>query len=269
MPELAEVEYFRQRWHSGLGQTILAVSLHPRKRIFRGLDPSGLREALPGARLSSSEARGKQMVFRFSNGAWLGVHLGMTGELRAEEAGFKPGRHDHLVLHQQERALVLSDARQFGRVMFDPGPAAPNWWAGLPAALTSKAFTPASLETFLQRHRRAPIKAVLLLQDGFPGIGNWMADEILWRARIDPRTPVGHLVEPRAIQRLWRVVRQVCRGALRHVSQDFSDPPKGWLFNERWDGQGKCPRHRRPLRRARVGGRTTAWCPVCQREPAR
>ena len=96
MPELAEVEYFRKRWDPGLGQKILRVDLRPEKRIFRGADPAAMRRALTGVLLLSSEANGKQMLFRFSHGLWLGLHLGMTGRLVAEQASFVPGKHDHL-----------------------------------------------------------------------------------------------------------------------------------------------------------------------------
>jgi formamidopyrimidine-DNA glycosylase len=267
MPELAEVEYYRKQWNGGLGQRILGVELHHAKRMFRGVDPAALQRILTGAKLVSSEARGKQMVFRFSNGAWLGLHLGMTGKLSEARRDFRPTRHDHLVLRQRKRALVFTDPRVFGRVLFHTGPGTPDWWAQLPEPLTSRAFTVGTLRRFTQRHARAPIKAVLLRQEGFPGIGNWMADEILWRARLHPGVAAGRLKEPEAKQ-LWQVVRQVCRGAMKYVAKDFGDPPKGWLFNERWNGQGRCPRDGQRLIRETIGGRTTAWCPSCQR-PAR
>ena len=89
MPELAEVEYFRRRWDCGLGQKILTVELHDGKRLFRGNDVRHLGNTLSGATLLGSEARGKQMLFRFSKQGWLGVHLGMTGELRRETSRFQ------------------------------------------------------------------------------------------------------------------------------------------------------------------------------------
>lgn len=263
MPELAEVEYYRRRWNPGLGQRVLAIRLREGKRLLRGVDVRAVRKSLPGSTLVASGARGKQMVFRFSNGAWLGLHLGMTGQLSVARQDFAPSGHDHLVLYQQRQALVFRDPRQFGRVRFHPGPDTPGWWADLPEPLSSPSFTVATLRQFLQRHRRAPMKAVLLLQDGFPGIGNWMADEILWRAHLHPRVPAGRVGDG-ASAVLWRVVRQVCRGAMQHVSGNFGDPPKGWLFNERWSGDGHCPRDGKALRRATIGGRTTAWCPGCQ-----
>ena len=263
MPELAEVEFFRKQWNCGLGQKISAVQSHPHARLFRGTNAAELENSLTGCKLLKSEAQGKQMLFEFSGGRWLGVHLGMTGHLRPEPPGFTPGRHDHLVLLQKAQTLVFSDARQFGRVRFYDGPTAPDWWTRLPAPLTSSSFTPAVLEAFLHRHRGLPIKAALLLQNGFPGVGNWMADEMLWRARINPHTPSGRVQGP-ALRRLWRIIRWVCRQALRVIGRDFSDPPLGWLMNEKWKRKGVCPVHKTLLKKEMLRGRTTAWCTVCQ-----
>ena len=126
MPELAEVEFYRKQWDAGREQRIVSVHLHAGKRIFRGINPEALRQALTGARLLDSKAHGKQMLFRFSRNAWVGIHLGMTGKLRAvasRPAPFLPARHDHLVLRLSKRSLVFSDARQFGRVLFHRGDA--------------------------------------------------------------------------------------------------------------------------------------------------
>src|SRR6476659_8908569 len=193
MPELAEVEYFRRRWNVGMGNRITNVALHARKRVFRGTDARALRQQLTGTHLLSSEARGKRMLFRFSNENWLGLHLGMTGRMRTMRPDFRPKKHDHLVLYQRERALVFTDARQFGRVHFHHAKTAPPWWEnGVPEIVSAK-FSRAFLDRFLYRHRKAPIKAVVLMQSGFSGIGNWMADEILWRAKILPSKLAGKL----------------------------------------------------------------------------
>jgi formamidopyrimidine-DNA glycosylase len=152
----------------------------------------------------------------------------------------------------------------FGQVRFTRGGTAPEWWTRIPPALTSDAFGLAELTAFLQQRRRAPIKAVLLMQERFPGIGNWMADEILWRAAIHPRQPAGSLSA--AEQRtLYREVRWVCRRALETIGETFDDPPRSWLFPHRWRDGGVCPRTRTPLSRDTIGGRTTCWSPARQR----
>ena len=264
MPELAEVEYFRKRWDAGLGQKIVAVQLHGEKRLFRGSDVRALKRHLVRQQLLRSEARGKQILFIFSGDNWLGIHLGMSGNLRTEEPGFHAGKHDHLVLQQAKQALVFRDARQFGRARFHHGKEAPEWWAVGAPEIHSPAFNLTAMTNFVRRHARAPIKAVLLMQSGFPGIGNWMADEILWRAKIAPRRKAGAL-SAKKLGTLWRSVRFVSRASLRTIGRDNSDPPKGWLLHERWKPSGKCPRRGTTLRRATIGGRTTAWCPQCQK----
>ena len=264
MPELAEVEYFRKRWDVGMGERIVAVRLHAEKRIFRGSDVHELERGLVRQKFLHSVARGKQMLFVFSGQSWLGIHLGMSGQLRIEPAGFKPEKHDHLVLEQKARALVLRDARQFGRVRFHHGKNPPPWWLSGGPEIHSPQYSKRVLHAFVRRHGRAPIKSVLLLQSGFPGIGNWMADEILWRARIAPGRQAMQLSEEE-LDALWRNVRFVARASLQTIGHDNSDPPKGWLLHERWRDGGECPRHGTPLRRATIGGRTTAWCPHCQR----
>ncbi len=267
MPELAEVEYFRKQWDGGIGEKITRVALNGGKRIFRDATPERIAELLRGATLRGSETRGKQMIFRFSKYAWLGVHLGMTGKLHEAAADFAPGKHDHLVLYQRRHALVFSDPRMFGRIRFHEGKTVPRWWSDLPPAVLSPEFTVAKLREILRRRVRAPLKALLLMQEFFPGVGNWMADEILWQARLHPRALAGSLDEKQA-RALWRTARAICRTALKTIGVDWSDPPKDWLIHCRWTKSGRCPRHRTPLSHATIGGRTTAWCPRCQPAPS-
>jgi len=269
MPELAEVDYFRRQWNPGLGHRIDEVRIHSKARIFRGTDTALLVRVLTGATLERSEARGKQMLFVAKKRdvkaqAWLGLHLGMTGKLRAELPDYRAAKHDHLVLRQAKHALVFEDARLFGRVHFAEGKDAPKWWTKLPPELLSSSFTVKDLDFFLKRRARAPIKAVLLMQERFPGIGNWMADEILWRAAIHPRQPAGSL-DVGLIATLYREIRTVCREALRIIGKDFSDPPDSWLFNHRWQKGGSCPRTGGKLQHATIGGRTTCWSPARQK----
>jgi len=269
MPELAEVEYFRTRWNPGLSRKIEEVLVHPKARLFRGTDTKALVRALTGATLERSEARGKQMLFvaepaKKKTRAWFGIHLGMTGELRLEKPGFAPAKHDHLVLRQAKHVLVFQDARMFGRVLFAESVEMPKWWAKIAPDLISKEFTERALAEFLKRRARAPIKAVLLMQKRFPGIGNWMADEILWRAEIHPKQPAGSL-DAAMTKALYREIQTVCREALRIIGKKWDDPPDSWLFNHRWQKGGTCPKTGAKLMHATIGGRTTCWSPVRQK----
>jgi len=273
MPELAEAEFFRRRWYeAAVGQRIVSVHTHDGKKLFRHLPVAKFRRALTGARLKSSAAAAKQMLFRFGPDVWLGIHLGMSGELRVEPAGYVTAKHDHLALRTNRHTLVFSDPRMFGRIQFHQGRTAPAWWTKIAPAILSPAFTADGVAAFLQRRQRAPIKAVLLMQERFPGIGNWMADEVLWRAGLHPRCAAGSL-SPFEVRALWRECRQVCRLALRTIAGrgDCLPPdlnvhiPDTWLFNHRWVNGGRCPKTGCPLVREEIGGRTTCWSPGRQK----
>jgi formamidopyrimidine-DNA glycosylase len=276
MPELAEVEWYRKQWNPGLVEAVVDLALHAGKRVFRGTDTPALRAKLVGRKLLRSTTRGKRMLFQFSSDnpeiigarenirSWLGIHLGMTGTLRREPPDYRPKKHDHLVLYQTQRALVFRDSRQFGRVRFHHGVNEPDWWKSDVPEIISPRFNRKFVNQFLDRHRRAPIKSVLLLQNGFSGIGNWMADEILWRAKIHPARPAGKLnAEKRAA--LLRETKFVARKSLETLGRDYTDPPRTWLIHQRWKSKGVCPVHRTVLHRATIGGRTSAWCPRCQK----
>jgi formamidopyrimidine-DNA glycosylase len=273
MPELAEAEFYRKRWHqAAAGRRVTAVLTHDRAKVFRGTDAAALRQTLTGKRYLGSEAAAKQILFRFSGGAWLGIHLGMSGELRAAPPAYVPRRHDHLVLQTSRCALIFTDPRMFGRVQFHQGAAPPAWWTRIAPPILSSAFTAAAVAAFLQRRSRAPLKAVLLMQERFPGVGNWMADEILWRAAIHPRRPAGGL-RPAEVRALWRECRRVSRLALATIAGRGDDLPpdlnvripNSWLFKHRWEAGGRCPKTKQPLARAVIGGRTTCWSPARQK----
>jgi formamidopyrimidine-DNA glycosylase len=272
MPELAEVEFFRKRWSAGHGAKVLAVRMNEGKKVFRGGDPAVLKRHLTGARLLDSETAAKQMLFRFSGENWLGIHLGMSGELRVEPPGYVATKHDHFILVQKQRQLVFNDPRMFGGVLFHYGKAAPAWWTRIAPAILSPAFTVGAVTAFLRRRARAPIKAVLLMQERFPGIGNWMADEILWRAAIHPKRLAGSL-NATEVRALHRECRKVCTLALDTIAgrggklpPDLNvNIPKSWLFRHRWRQGGSDPRTGTPLAHATIGGRTTCWSPARQK----
>ena len=264
MPELAEVDYFRKQWNAGLGRPIRRVHAHANARVFRETSVRLLTQKLAGSTFEASFAHGKNLLFAFSGGHWLGGHLGMTGRLEARPPDARPEKHDHLVLFTDAVALVFADPRMFGRVRFESGPEPPEWWRDSPPEILSNDFTTARVADFLKRRARTPIKTLLLDQAGFPGIGNWMADEICWRLRWHPARLAGEFAE-RAPE-LRRALRLLARQALRVIGDDWGDPPDSWLFNHRWENGGRCPRGgcRAELVRADLRGRTTCRCPRCQ-----
>jgi len=264
MPELAEVLFATKAWAKGKGSKILKVETKNTSRVFRQIDPALVRKTIKGSTFEGSETHGKKMLFRFSGGKWLGLHLGMTGWLFEEETRYSVAKHDALVLRQADRSLVFRDPRQFGRVLCHKGKDAPGWWSSLPPKVQSDAFTLELLRGILERRKRALVKAVLLMQEFFPGIGNWMVDEILWRARIHPAERAGKL-SPAKQKALWEETKFVTKGALETIGKRGGDPPSDWLFHVRWKDGGNCPQSGKSLIRETVAGRTTCWCPFTQR----
>ena len=263
MPELAEVFYYSKCWDTGTGRAIVAIQANAKSRVFRGCSVVALEAGLSGAKLKASRTHGKQMLFEFSGGRWLAVHLGMTGELSAKPEPYEPVKHDHLVLHTRQVALVFHDPRQFGAVTFYEGKSPPEFWRALPPQPMDGAFTSERVAAVLHRHARQPLKALLLDQRYFPGIGNWMADEVMWQMKLPPQTAAGSLSSKQA-RSLWRTARKVCDVALKTIGADWSDPPRSWLFSHRWTRDNDCPRCGAKLRHETLRGRTACWCPACQ-----
>jgi formamidopyrimidine-DNA glycosylase len=215
------------------------------------------------------------MLFGFSGGgvprgqrAWLAVHLGMAGRLAYQKGPYAPARHDHLLLRLSgQDALVYNDTRHFGRIRIETGGTLPAWWQALPPEVQDPAFTLDRFRRILTRRRGSPVKAVLLMQEHLPGVGNWMADEMLWRARVHPATPAGAL-SARKVSALFAAAKAVCDDAMRVIAPAWPDPlPDDWLFNHRWRDGGRCPRTGRRLVRETIAGRTTCYCPAVQRLP--
>lgn len=264
MPELAEVEYFRRIWARAEGALIVDVAAQMNKRIFRAIDDASFPEVLVGARFKSSERKGKQLCFRFGSNYWLGLHMGMTGRTHYCCDPQSEYKYAYLTLFLEKgERLIFEDPRLFGKVLFSIGRFDPPWWSGIPDELTSDQYTLDRMNAFLQRRSRSPIKTVLLMQEGFPGIGNWMADEILWRSRIAPIVLAGSIAEAER-RALYASIRAVCSDALRVIADGWKTPPDDWLFNHRWTDGELCPKTQQALVREKINGRTTCWSPHWQ-----
>jgi formamidopyrimidine-DNA glycosylase len=264
MPELAEVAYYCSRWNPGLGERILRVHMNGQKRCFRGVDASQLAGALSGNRLVSSHTHGKRMLFKLDQGLWLGIHLGMTGSLLIRRKEAELEKHDHLALETRVAWLVFNDPRQFGRIEHHESKGLPEFWRNLPPETISERFDFQHFRRFAEKGAKQPLKSALLDQSRFPGVGNWMADEILWHSRIRPQRSIATLNE-HELKDLFRAIKRVSRIAMKRIAPDFSDPPKSWLFHRRWKAGGLCPKTGAHLNRDSIGGRTTCWSKAWQR----
>jgi formamidopyrimidine-DNA glycosylase len=267
MPELPEVESARAVIErAALGRVICAVDDSDSYEC-RPHQPGEIRAVLTGRRLTAVHRQGKSLWCDTSGtgqspgpGPALGIHLGMSGKIViADGHGDEVEGGDYW---QRGRAngdhrfarfslgfadggeLILVDPRRLGRVRLDPpvdalGPDA-------------RSITPAQFKAAFARGT-APVKARLLDQDAIAGIGNLLADQVLWQAKINPARPVGELTQADA-ERLLRAIRRAIESSVTgggvHTLPVVAFRKEG----------STCPRCGAPMVRGKVAGRTTWWC---------
>ena len=268
MPELPEVETIRTQLAPRLeGRTLERVEiLDP--RLTRPLDLFEVAEELEGAVVEAVERRGKYLVVRLENGLVLLVHLRMTGSF-----GFSPTTHERAVLELDDGSrLAYRDVRRFGTwLVLEDADLAPYLATKNGPEPLGRLLTTDWLAAQLAR-RRAPLKAVVLDQRVVAGLGNIYADEALWRARLSPLRPANTLSREE-VARVRRAIRAALRAGIERQGstlRDYAAPDgaSGSMQDEfrvyGRDGE-PCPRCRTPISKARVGGRGTWYCPLCQR----
>ena len=257
MPELPEVESARALIaERALGREIAEVD-DTDTYVCRPHVPGEIADALTGATLTAAHRRGKTMWVETDRGPVLGLHLGMAGKIVVDDAEAGDPKADRLRSPVWDRftlrftdggALILRDKRRLGRAVLDPvidrlGPDA--------AEISRAAF----------RTRVAggngPLKARIMDQSVIAGVGNLLADEALWQARLSPVRPASSLADD-DLDRLRNAIRAAARSAMRkggvHTGRFIPSRERG----------GTCPRCGADLARAQVGGRTTYWCPAEQ-----
>jgi formamidopyrimidine-DNA glycosylase len=260
MPELPEVESARAVIErNGLGRRIADVD-DSDTFVCRPHLPGEIRHALLGSELSTAMRRGKSMWCRTSEGVTLGIHLGMSGKIVIADAdgtevdggdywegGRKPGDYRwarFTLMFADGGRLMLVDPRRLGRVRLNP----PVDRLGPDAQL----ITPTQFRAVLTG-TTAPVKARLMDQHRIAGIGNLLADEILWHARIHPARITSSLTA-RDQSRLLRATRDAIRTALRdggvHTLTIIPYRRRG----------SRCPRDHAPMATGPVDGRTSWWC---------
>jgi formamidopyrimidine-DNA glycosylase len=279
MPELPEVEAARVLVRRvAMGRRIARVWCADDPIVFDGRTPGQIRRALIGRRVEAVGRHGKHLWVELDTRPWPCFHFGMAGGfhtprargVRLVSAGHGeapdvwPPRFAKLRLTFDDGGeLVMTDGRRLGRVRLrtDPRAEAPIRDLGFDALLD---VPPAARFAALLAERSAPIKALLLDQSFAAGVGNWIADEVLYQSRIAPA---------RRASSLSRVEGRKLRAALRSVvgtavaaRADSDRFPKTWLFHRRW---GRDPRamttRGEKIRHDTIGGRTTAWVPSIQR----
>lgn len=276
MPELPEVETVVRGLQAALpGRRILDVRLGKTDFIE---DPAALERELPGSRVGAVRRHGKFIVVNLEKrqgeapASSLLIHLGMTGQILVcpPEAAIAP--HTHVFLGLDDgREFRYVDIRRFGkmRMLSGDSPNAPLEKLGLDPLEASKEQFSALVVS-----RRARIKALLLDQSVLRGMGNIYTDESLWRARIHPAR-LGASLKDVELRRLYQAMQAILKEAIRLKGSSISDyvDAEGnrgefQLRHRIYQRLGKkCLRCRALVRRAMVAGRSSYFCPVCQKAP--
>jgi formamidopyrimidine-DNA glycosylase len=260
MPELPEVESAARRLRPVVtGRGIVAVrTLHPGTR--RAL-PDARAAALAGRRVAELVRRGKHQLLLLDDASVLHAHFRMTGDWHVGRTGDPLPAHARAQLEFDDGAVVsLVDPRALGALVWHPGMdvALPD----LGPDATDPAFDAAWLASALAG-RRSPIKPALLDQRLVAGIGNIYAAEALWQAQVDPRVPAGSL-GPRRLGRIVEGVRAVLAAALGDPGRYQDGEALARLHVYGREGEA-CARCGAIVRRLVQAGRSTYFCPGCQR----
>lgn len=280
MPELPEVETVRRVMRGALaGHRIVEAEVVPDDIVLGSTPPEAVAEALVGRTVVDIGRKGKYWWIELDSKPWLFGHLGMAGwirelgasTIRLREHGNAPLDDDNgrprflklMLTAETGRRIAFTDGRRLGRLWLRDGPEEDPRIRQLGFDCLDE--LPAPKDLFKLVHRRtAPIKAVLLDQGLFAGVGNWIADEALYHARIAPKRTADTL-KPIEVARLHDALDRVVRFAVK-VGADKDQFPEDWLFASRWGGKsGRKEIDGRKIVRETVGGRTTAWVPGFQR----
>lgn len=261
MPEILEIELYRRSIEPVVGRTIAEVHAPDPWFLKGGVVAAQLNDALVGAEVSALRRRGKLLLMDFvGDGPVLGLRFGMTGRPFLDDGGplleleYSSRRAhadwDRFALQFSDGgSLRINDPRRLGGVELDPDE----------DALGPDAFelTLARLRTVF--HSAAPVKAVLLDQHRIAGLGNMLADEVLYRAGVDPARPARSL-DDSSVKAIHRAIRRVLPELLERGGSHAGRLAVGL----RVPG-ARCPKDGAELLRRTIGGRTTYSCPAHQR----
>jgi formamidopyrimidine-DNA glycosylase len=272
MPELPEVETTVR----GLEKVLLhrkLMRVEPRRADLRRAMPVDLGQRLTGARVTGLGRRAKYGLIETDRGDTLIFHLGMSGRWRIDPQDI--GAHDHLLIETNDgHRLSLNDPRRFGSLDLMPTAHVAEWppFVALGPEPLGKALTGQWLRQTLAG-RKAAIKLMLLDQRIVAGLGNIYVCEALFQARIDPRKAAGRVGRPK-LDALAKAIPAVLDAAIAAGGSSLRDfaQPDGELgyFSKQFDVYGRegepCRGHcSGTVRRIVQGGRSTFFCPSCQR----
>ena len=280
MPELPEVETIVRELRPRLLGLRIAKTQVGHKTFRRSLGLNWMPH-LTGKRIVGLSRRGKWIVIRLEKDLILLFHLGMTGQLTITASEQPALPHTHLVADLETRSrrtasckwqLRFRDIRRFGCIILFPNePQLDNFFTNSGLGPEPFQLEPGYWRACLARTRRS-LKAVLLDQRVLAGVGNIYSDEALFEARLHPNK-AGRTVRSQEAARLQRAITTVLKRAIQKRGSSIRDYVSGdgqrGGYQDEFRVYGRtgepCPRCRRPIRCIRLAGRSTHYCPGCQR----
>jgi formamidopyrimidine-DNA glycosylase len=259
VPELPELEVFKRYVDStSLHQDIDMIEVKNGK-VLGGVSAGELKRGLEGRKFQSTRRHGKYLFVELDDGPWLHLHFGMTGGLKYYKAADEEPTHARvLISFRNGYHLAFDDQRLFGKVdlIEDPDGFIQEQKLGLdPLDLDFPAFRE-RLEG-----RRGEIKATLMNQQVFAGIGNIYSDEILFQVRLHPKTSVRRL-DGDVLHDLHEQTLRVLHAAIERGANP-GGLPDSYLLPHRREGED-CPRGNGKIQKTKAAGRTAYYCPACQ-----
>jgi formamidopyrimidine-DNA glycosylase len=280
VPELPEVETVRRLLEKGLaGQTPQKVEIAEDDIVFGSAPRESYIEAFSNGSIRSVGRKGKYFWFETQDGPTVFAHLGMAGwvrqlgadSIRLKEHGNAPFEDDAgvprfwkwILTNESGERFVMTDGRRFSRVWLGESPETD----ARVAALGPDCFlSPQPLDYWREhfKKRSIAIKTALMQQQFVSGIGNWIADEVLFHAEVAPSRPC-KAIAVEEIERILSSLGEILNLAVE-VGADSDKFPKEWMFHHRWGGGAGSDRiGPYSIVREEIGGRTTAWCPEKQK----
>lgn len=265
MPELPEVETVVRRLRKPLiGRSFIGVDAYWANSVPTGI--KNLKKNLPKRKIIKIERRGKYLKFVLSDGYFLFLHLKMSGDLEVESAKTKSHPHDRTVFKLNNGTeLRFRDPRKFGRVYLVKDELEVVGKLG-PEPLESSFHPQVFINLF--KGKRGRLKPLLLNQEFIVGIGNIYADESCFKAGINPKRKIETLKE-NELKKLWSAIRSILNKAIKHNGSTFDFVYRGGSFQNHFSVYDRkdepCKQCKTPIKRITLGGRSTHFCPKCQK----
>ncbi len=258
MPELPDIEMFRREAEKCSGATFTMIDIADKK--FVKITGKTFKEKLQGKVLKEVVRHGKYLFLQVDNDAAVAIHFGMTGTVKCLHENEKPPPYTKCTLSfGNHKKLHCTSKRKLGKIELA---------AGIESYLAQQYAGPDALEikqdefVSIFKDKLIQAKPALTDQSLISGIGNVYADEILFQAGIHPRIKIGDLKEDELIN-VYKVMHHVLKTAVA-ADADISKLPDDYLLPHRKQDE-KCPRCKGLLETIKISGRTTVFCPSCQK----